>query len=78
MTKEKPTLDDYVNMMEPMRERLARNLIEQQFDWEEMMKFFGADLTPSPWYRRIPRRVQRKIANTIVKLGVKLGGDYEL
>ena len=78
MSKEKLTLDDFAEIMKPMAERLALNFINKQAAWEEMMKFFGADLIPPPWYKRIPRRAQHKIANAIVKLGVKLGGDYEL
>ena len=78
MSKDKPTLDDLAEIMKPMANRLSLDFFNEQAAWEEMMKFFGANLTPSPWYKRLPRRAQRKIANAIVKLGVKLGGDYEL
>lgn len=79
MNERKLTLDDYAEMIKPMTEHLALDFINEQAAWEEMMKAFGwIEPPPLPWYKRLPRRAQRKIANAIVKLGVKLGGDYEL
>ena len=67
--QDKLTLEDYAKLIQPMVDKLALDFIDMQAAFDEI-------LPPIPWYRRVLRKTHYKIANGIIKLGIRLGGDY--